>query len=284
MAEPELRGMLKKPDPFSGQPHEDPIAWMRKFELIRDVQRMGDRTAIQVAGLFFSSLAEAWYYRNQDSFADWATFKAMYEEQFVSPARKEAWWTELTNMRQKEGQTVDELAASISELASRVGLKDDEVKIRYFLKALKSEIAEHVARAHRKTWNEVLEQARLEQAIRSVYHGDEPREDRAPVIPPAPAPARSTGMNDGMDRLMQQFEKLSVNLVTALTAAIPKTQPYAARTAGPGRCYTCGNEGHKAYMCPDNRRNTASPVNGHGTMEMPPQDRRADQGKAYGRQ
>ncbi len=242
---------LRNPPVFSGKPDEDPINWLKRFSLTKKNQGLSDETAIQLAGSYMDGLAATWYFQQESSFEDWKTFQQLFEAMFVSTSKREYWWDQLHMKKQKGHETVDEVAAEILELVNRLNITDEEMRVRYYLKALKPEIAEQVSRRQPKRWNVALDAARLEQSIQSTFRKNLGTDIRTPLFPETSEP--NTDLRHDIKQLTEEFKKITVHLVKQNTNM--GTKPPDRRPPRPFKCYDCGQDGHKKWDCPKRNQN-----------------------------
>lgn len=251
---------LRKPPAFMGRQEEDPSQWIRRFDLLRRANRWDDETAITVVGSYMEGLAADWFFQDEDRVDElWVKFEQEFRARFVSPASEETWWDELENRRQGSTESVDEVAGAILKLLVKLRITDERLRVRYLLKALRPEIAQHVMRSKRDgTWENTVEQAKVEQTIQTTFQENStiatqvgtpgrliPGRDQSAV----PTWEKDRRAKDPLEKISEEFEKLRI-YVTKTVGRLESGKGPGGGSSSQVTCHRCQEQGHYARDCP----------------------------------
>ena len=111
---------------FHGKDSEDPYEWIRLFEQAQRTNAWPNNRRINLAAGFLRNRAMDWYLDNQAALTDWedrtdantiaASFKIQFLLHFATEAKRRRWLRELRNIRQQDGESIEEYANRFRKL------------------------------------------------------------------------------------------------------------------------------------------------------------------------
>lgn len=99
---------------------------------------MSDTQVLALVATHLVGTVEAWWDSKEDEIKTWAAFEVAFLNKFASVQKHHTWWNQIENKRQKEEETIEEVANELKSLFQLVGVKDDTIHIRYLLALLGS--------------------------------------------------------------------------------------------------------------------------------------------------
>lgn len=198
---------------FTGYDSEDPELWLDRYERY-GLQKTW--TAAQQASnfpLYLSSAASYWYRDLPgETKAAFATLKQAFLKKY-QPHEGMRWvrLSELADRKQQTNETVEKYLVDIEKLCCQLK-KSPEERMEAFIRGLRPNIRAYVIKAHPKTVDEAVTQARIAQ---STYTQDE---------------TPSTEVNSAIKHLTAQITALKDQLTTiSATQPTPQQLPNAGQ-------------------------------------------------------
>ncbi|CAB5358714.1 unnamed protein product [Rhizophagus irregularis] len=236
--------------------NQDPVEWIEAF-----------RTAL------------TWYNRQNITFwendnSPQRSFTHLFKDHFCNPFRISQWKHQLRNRKQKQGETIEEYIAAITELWKRVDPTDRRMeldKIHEFIEGLRPEFVVLVQSAMPQTVDEAMEKAQaLETAFSmgmdlSVYSmmpgylqnmngGMIPARTNLAMY--QPAYSMSYSQLESVEKMVER--KISEGITAALSQMCTETKPTNPtpnnnnnnnQNRNNSGCYVCGRTGHIVKNC-----------------------------------
>lgn len=247
-----LSKFLAKPKHFKGDDDENPLRWLKRINRIRKGVPMGDQQCLTMAGSYLTGAAESWWEMVEDDVADWTQFERMFRARFAGKDKHHIWWNKVESRQQLAGETVDEVANDLKEYFELLDVKDDGIRIRHLLKALRESISyELEQRAALSKYEEVVQEARKLEVVQNKYGRagastvgsssstlvrGHPGSDITPSES-ASANVQGGNLSSQISALANEIQALKINMVDV-------------RRPRGLRCWNCGDEGHKRDQCP----------------------------------
>ncbi|KAI8363965.1 uncharacterized protein BYT42DRAFT_609052 [Radiomyces spectabilis] len=208
-----LEAFLARPDPFSGQPEENPWSWLHAIERIRRGLNTPDHQILLVAGSLLRGPAGSWWDANEDFTTTWDEFKDKFRRQFASQDLHAEWWRQLREKKQT-GISISELATFQQELFQRLDLRDEHRKVEIFCAALDTELGLLVDRASPNTYQAAVTLARREEGLHIKYGRQAmPKNLEVNLSKPRRSAYAEPNFTDTMDALTNEFKALRVHMI-----------------------------------------------------------------------
>lgn len=274
---------LAKPTIFRGDKGDsaNPMVWLHAMERIYNGMNFTDDEMVIVLASYFSGPAAIWWNVIEPKVRTWADFVFEFTSQFASGAQKDTWWDELESLRQKPGQTVDDVKFRIMELSTLLSVTDS-TKIRYFMRAIHKTIALRVAdmNPNLTNWEEVTASAKRVEMNDNKY-GVGVKANHQEQVTQINLAKNDSGYNysiienkevrntgdagsvasfnslaSTVERLCKGFDALQLTINTASNSGSSVHSANHVRIADPPvvnnnerRCYNCQEVGHIAPYC-----------------------------------
>ncbi|RGB33554.1 hypothetical protein C1646_761543 [Rhizophagus diaphanus] len=101
--------------------NQDPVEWLEAFSRACMANRVGEERAIVLVASYLKEIALTWYNRQTITF--WKNdnnpqrlFVHLFKDYFCNPFKISQWKHQLRNRKQKQGETIEEYIAAITEL------------------------------------------------------------------------------------------------------------------------------------------------------------------------
>ena len=101
--------------------NQDPIEWLEAFCRACEANRINAERAVTLVAFYLKGTALTWYNRQtitawEDDNNQQRSFTHLFKDHFCNPFRMSQWKHQLRNRKQKQGETVEEYIAAITEL------------------------------------------------------------------------------------------------------------------------------------------------------------------------
>ncbi|GBC15909.2 GATA zinc finger domain-containing protein 14-like [Rhizophagus irregularis DAOM 181602=DAOM 197198] len=154
--------------------NQDPVEWIEAFSRTCVANRVSEERAIVLVAFYLKGTALTWYNRQNITFwendnSPQRSFTHLFKNHFCNPFRISQWKHQLRNRKQKQGETIEEYIAAITELWKRVDPTNKRMeldKIHEFIEGLRPEFVVPVQSAIPQTVKEAMEKA---QALETAF-------------------------------------------------------------------------------------------------------------------
>ncbi|KAG1302226.1 hypothetical protein G6F64_011112 [Rhizopus arrhizus] len=268
---------------FDGEEIRKGEAWLKSLKRVREVSKMEDNIAIIVASSNLVGKAGIWWESVEEEVKTWEEFEKKFKNKYMKGKVEEA-WRKIKQMRQREGQEVEEFVSEMNSLFKTVGMEDETSKISFLIASVHESIAYELEKEGRQStkFAEVVDKAIEIEQLQHKYHkltyskerrvtfNIENANDNINQENVMDASVKSTGSDvtinsvpNSIDKAVQdlanQMRELQIHLVQMKEQQNqpPRNQYYSSRPPfsserRPVICWTCGKEGHPSRFCPDN--------------------------------
>ena len=147
--------------------NQDPIEWLEAFEQACKANRVADNRILDILPNYLKGTALTWfskgniiYWRN--NMLRNRSFVHQFKDHYCSIFRKQQWKHQLQNLKQRNGETIDEYVAQITELWKRLdpqGMRQEVDKIAEFIEGLRPEFIVTVQSSLPRTVDEAINKA-----------------------------------------------------------------------------------------------------------------------------
>lgn len=273
---PYLMKFMSDPTDFSGDIRKNnPLNWIKKIERIKTFGQLDDRNILLIAVDHLVDQASCWFnitHPDPDRLS-WEEFKTSFMTKYCS-GRKEIWWEEINSMRQGPDETVEDVEIRMRELYQLVGVKDETMIKRTFLKAIKPEIALEVERADIEEETDLLDI--IKRAIKAERFLKKYQLKGITATPKVVGKSSEANYNpfaehltvdevlslpqsdktDPMSELIREFRDMKVSLLQATNKSSSSggNKQYNNSAKKPWACFYCKEEGHRKVDCPKYKR------------------------------
>ncbi|CAB5196283.1 unnamed protein product [Rhizophagus irregularis] len=114
--------------------NQDPVGWIEAFSRACVANRVSEERAIVLVASYLKGTALTWYNRQNIIFwendnSPQQSFTHLFKDHFCNPFRISQWKHQLRNRKQKQGETIEEYIAAITELWKRVDPTDRRMEL-----------------------------------------------------------------------------------------------------------------------------------------------------------
>ena len=244
-----------QPDEFYGNPSDDALKFMNRFETHADLSEHYRENKPKVFRLLLRGPAEIWYHSlPADCKDDWDKLKEEFEKTFGGTENQWMLEQRLDNRSQKRGEQADDYIQDMLQQAQRLRKSNEETK-KLIIRGLQPAIKRYVLGQNPKSLDATLEAVRLGETIANIDDNKSVNVVRSPL---------------------DDLSDLKKEILAAVTAAKTSAAREESRPAGGLNdkdiaCYSCGRFGHLSRSCPEkeDRRSLSRPRD-------PPPPRRFD--------
>ncbi len=160
--------------------NQDPVAWLRDFNLASNANGWGAARKLQVVPAYLKGSVATWYQitNNATNFVAWdgannaTDFSHTFLNRYRTAAMIEMWETELDQRQQQSSESVDEYASAIQDLYQRVNTAafqyPDNVQARKFVSGLQPELYMAVKPFADQTLTNAINRAKACELTRST--------------------------------------------------------------------------------------------------------------------
>lgn len=290
---------ISEPKDFSGVsvPGEDlgneAFAWLKKMERLKNSAKLSDEEVLFLVGDHLTKKAETWFNVIGNKASTWTSFITMFKKQYLVD-QEDKWWWQLQNMKQREDDTIDDVALKMEELFELLENKSEGFQVRTFLSAIRPDIGFEVEKEGTPiNFQDAKSKAKqIEKSLRKYESnrkiGGSPTYVDKPIEFKTGSYERrsNSGYSDTssvvgseVSSLVAKLEQLSINLVK-LNEGVMNRQPmqrvqYNNPSPVSGNrvftCFYCRDEGHKKYDCPKfirDQNQASSPATGSNNIPL----------------
>lgn len=304
--EPEVTMLSKKfnwrvsvPKDFSGVSiagedlGDEAFAWLKKMERLKSSAKLSDEEVLFLVGDHLIKKAETWFNVVGVKATSWDIFVAAFKKQYLID-QEDKWWWQLQNMKQKEDDTIDDVALKMEELFELLENRNAAFQVRTFLSAIRPSIGFEVEKEGTPAnFQEAKNKAKqIEKSLRKYeagkfVDGTVYAEKMSNFKSESVKKMNDAGYSDTnsiagseVSSLVAKLEQLSVNLVKLNEGVIQQQRQTAIRpqynnavSSGPRvlTCFYCRDEGHRKYDCPKFLRDqgqVSSPATGSNNIPI----------------
>jgi hypothetical protein len=294
-----LKWRIIEPKDFSGvQANGEDLGneahvWLKKMERFKKSTKLSDEEILFVAGDHLTKKAETWFNVVGIKATTWDQFVVLFKKQYLVD-QEDKWWFLLQNMKQGEGDTIDDVALKMEELFELLDAKSQVFQTRTFLSAIRPNIGFEVEKDGTPTSFQDAK-VKAKQIEKSFLKYDQGRSKV--VVTGSTAVDLKSDFNKNhtskienfsdsasvtsseMSSIVAKLEQLSINLVKLNEGVMQKSmvnKPYVPYNNVTGTrngltCFYCRDEGHRKYECPKYLRDqgqSANPATGSNTVPI----------------
>ena len=106
---------------FDGEEVRKGEAWLKSLKQVREVSKMEYNIAIIVASSNLVRKAGIWWESVEEGVKTWEEFEKKFKNKYMKGKVEEA-WKKIKQMRQREGQEVEESVSEMNSLFKTVGV------------------------------------------------------------------------------------------------------------------------------------------------------------------
>src|SRR6266498_3440379 len=130
-----LSQKLVEPEEFYGKVEEDPLDFLKKFEEASEVNNWSNKRKIKLISRYLKGNAKFWFedlpetnYWIAEDFSEDAedttqNFTDQFKAKFVTEEKKQNWYTQLSKLKQKKGETTTTFTNKFIESLTQIKLK-----------------------------------------------------------------------------------------------------------------------------------------------------------------
>ncbi|CAI2188589.1 13402_t:CDS:2, partial [Funneliformis geosporum] len=205
-----LGPILEKPTEFYGKTEEDPIDWLRNFNKVAEVNNWSPRRKLQVVKLYLKGSANDWYgdiqqptlwdEEEEHEVGDIA-FTTLFEGRYVTDERKNAWFTELSKLKQGK-DSVPQYITKFKRIIKKLDIGDDNILLGGMIKqTFINNLRKNIARRVIEEEPEDVETAII--IARRMYKGERFMDEDKP----------KTKENKDVDELTAQMGRMRIDMI-----------------------------------------------------------------------
>ncbi|KAG1297300.1 hypothetical protein G6F64_013076 [Rhizopus arrhizus] len=116
------------------------LTWWKRMDRIRVSADLSDEEILLVAGDHLTGKAELWWNVLGFQYQTWAEFSTAFKKQYAAD-QEDVWWQELYSLKQRAGESIDDLSLRMRELLVLLNNRVDSFHVRVFLGAINPIIA-----------------------------------------------------------------------------------------------------------------------------------------------
>jgi Retrotransposon gag protein/Zinc knuckle len=244
---------------FSGEPGDDPIEWVKKFNRLKIAYNWTDddndhSEAWKMAVVHLDGEAAQWAYDNQATYTRWSAGNQNLQlshalvAKYNTPERSQRLQREFYSVIQKPGEDVDEYTQRFRKISRRIGNDITEIgKAGTYTRGLLPAIQNYAILGDQDTLDKAIESAkRAEMSVLGSYRQMLPKPETAiDALNRTFQNVIEEKKNEDMNILKKQLEKM----IYLLRNELKKNRGYnKTRNV---ECFYCKNEGHYARRCPE---------------------------------
>ncbi|KAG2191216.1 hypothetical protein INT47_005964 [Mucor saturninus] len=240
--------------------------WLKKMERLKVSAKLTDDEVLFLVSDHLVQKAETWFNVIGVKANSWEEFTTLFKKQYLAD-QEDKWWSQLQNMKQGEGDSIDDVALKMEELFELLENKSDAFQIRTFLSAIRSDIGFEVEKDGTPSSFEGVK-IKAKQVEKSLlkynFSGRTAVSEKGFRYKPEPLIRSnfsdvSSVANSDIHSLVAKLEQLSINLVRLNEgAAQGQSKPFVPYNSNNGNnsarpvftCFYCREVGHKKYDCP----------------------------------
>ncbi|MCO5602921.1 hypothetical protein L7F22_057061 [Adiantum nelumboides] len=275
---------------FFGKQYESASNFLDDLEMAFLVSgRDEEEVKLRAFPLVLKDLAKNWFQNLEPGRkTNWETLKETFLSKYGGLDNPEHLWHRISSLHQATSRTYLTYESQFLRLWAEweASLAEGErapnfLKKEKFLAGLFSDLQEKVKGKFPETFEEALQIARVkDRKLEYQAHTSRVEHPQGPTmaderLPPAPTTTPEDPHLELLQRVTNQLDNLSINMVQGVRQQQP--QPNTERMPnGPRRqpqrrdyfCYNCGEEGHGMYFCPHPRNFNAQA--GRGRQQVTP--------------
>ncbi|KAJ2955298.1 hypothetical protein NQZ79_g8680 [Umbelopsis isabellina] len=162
MAEHNLKGLYaytEKPKPFFQNLDENPTTWLKTMDRIKRATFTDDRGLLWIVPGYLKGAAEIWWEAVEGDIATWEDIVKQFKSKFSSELLHQKWWDDLESLNQGPSESANMIVIKVQGLIKKLEIQDDDVKVRFLMKALRPESSFEAKRSSPKTWDDAVSAA-----------------------------------------------------------------------------------------------------------------------------
>jgi len=287
---------------YHGRDDEDPHTWLETFNqgFITNGWPEGQNQArkINIVAGFLRDAAADWYQQDKTNITRYHdnnhnqganNFTNRLLAQFSTPAKRNLWMTELTQLKQQQGEKVETYARKFRKLLNKATHGNelaDLYQANYFIAGLQMHLQPMVRMNEPTTLNDAINRAKLVetsytqplnlQQIQQNNNQLNQLNNQTPNVNQSNQLNNQLNKETSIDELTEMFKKMEIKLANIennnqrkpiIRIKNPMKQTTICRNCKkPGHtiencylnkftCYSCGNKGHTSRNCPNQQTN-----------------------------